>query len=49
MQRKRQLDVVSGEVRAQQRRDTARMQQDREHKRRDDAKNSTALEAIPEM
>lgn len=48
MQRKRQLDVVSTEVRAQQRRAMATMR-DREAPGRSDKADAEALEGIPEM
>lgn len=49
MQRNRQVDVVAPAVRAQHRANQDVMQQARSRKSTDDAANSAALEAIPEM
>jgi hypothetical protein len=48
MQRKRQLDVVSAEVRAQQRHTVATMREGGASRQRSEA-DAKALEAIPEM
>lgn len=49
MQRNRQVDVIAPSIRAQHRTNNDRMHAARENKRRDDAANAAALEAIPEM
>lgn len=49
MQRNRQVDVVAPAVRAQHRANQDATQQARSRKSTDDAANSAALEAIPEM